>query len=70
MHLINSIYKNGLESAHASCLRAQVYSNIIEDIVKYMGIYPNKDKYIDFAIKYEFNEPLHKLSKMTNYNKD
>lgn len=69
MHLINSIYKNGLENIHASCLRAQVYAEIIEDIVKYMGIYPHKDEYIDFAINFEFNKPLSQLIKMSKDTK-
>lgn len=70
MHLVNSIYTKGLEAAHAYSIRAEVYANILEDIVKQMEIYPHKDEYIDFAIRYEFKRPISQLVEMTKCNKN
>ncbi|MCM1004290.1 MAG: hypothetical protein NC408_08120 [Candidatus Gastranaerophilales bacterium] len=65
MHLVKSIFNKGLEEAHTYCLRAKVHAEILEDIIKYMEIYPNKNEYIDFAIRYEFKQPIWQLIKMT-----
>lgn len=69
MHLVNSIYNNSMKSAHENFLRIQAYSEILRDLVMHIGIYPNKDEYIDFAIKQEFEMPIRKLIEMTDCNK-
>ncbi len=65
MYLVDSIFKNGLTKAHVYFHRADVYVKTLEYIIKYRGLYPNQNEYIDFAIEYEFRKPISQLLKMT-----
>lgn len=70
MHLVNSICRNGLAKAHIYFNRASIYVKTLENIMIYMGLYPNKNEYIDFAISNEFKQPITQLISLTESNYD
>lgn len=70
MHLVNSIFNRCLDTVHTHCQRAEVHFESLKNTVKYMQIFPNKDEYIDFAIRNEFEKPLSELIETSSFYKD
>lgn len=61
MNTMHSIVKKALKASYASVVKAQVYTDMITQTLVFLGLYPEKNDYIDYAIPNEILFPIFKL---------